>query len=293
MNTQRSLVALAALASVSALGWSSSGGAAVAAFPGGNGKIAFMSNRAGNFDIYTMRGSNVVQLTTDPADDSRPSWSADGRRIVFVRAGSGFTEIWKMRADGGGQRRLTRTRSLNDAPVFSPDGTKIAWDEDHDIWTMNVDGSGQVDITNDPAADTSPSWSPDGTRIVFDSDRSGTRQIYTMLPDGTGVTQLTTDSTNTDPDWSPDGRRIVFVSFRTGNAEIFAMDADGGNQIDLTNKPSYDADPVWSADGTKIAFTSLRRGDFEVFTMNADGSMQSDRTDNPAWDSFPSWQPLP
>ena len=290
---RRSLPGLAAVAAVSALGWSSSGGAAVAAFPGGNGKIAFMSNRAGNFDVYTMRGTNVVQLTTDPADDSRPSWSADGRRIVFVRAGSGFTEIWKMRADGSGQRRLTRTRSFNDAPVFSPDGTKIAWDGDHDIWTMNADGSGQLDVTNDPATDTSPSWSPDGTRIVFDSDRSGTREIYSMLPDGTGVTQLTTDGLNTDPDWSPDGQRIVFVSFRTGNAEIFAMDADGNNQTDLTNNQHYDADPAWAPDGARIAFTSSRHGNFEVYTMLSDGSMQSNRTDTPAWDSFPSWQPRP
>jgi Tol biopolymer transport system component len=285
--------AVVAAAAACSAAWSSSSGAAVAAFPGSNGKIAFMSNRSGNFDIYTMRGTNVVQLTTDPADDARPSWSADGRRIVFVRAGSGFTEIWRMRADGGGQRRLTRSGSHNDAPVFSPDGTKISWEQDGDIWTMNADGSGQVDITNDPALDTNPSWAPDGARIVFDSDRSGTREIYSMLPDGSDVTQLTTDSVNTDPDWSPDGQRIVFVSFRTGNAEIFAMDADGSNQIDLTNNQHYDADPAWAPDGTRIAFTSLRHGNFEVYTMLADGSMQSDRTDNPASDNFPSWQPRP
>ena len=61
-------------------------GAARASFPGEPGRIAFMSNRDGNFDIYTVKqnGKDVVQLTTDPAADQFPSWSADGSKITFT-----------------------------------------------------------------------------------------------------------------------------------------------------------------------------------------------------------------
>jgi len=68
---------------------------------------------------------------------------------------------------------------------------------------MNADGSGKTNITNNPALDGSPVWSPDGTRIAFTSDRKGISDIYTMDADGSNVVQVTTDSQDMDPDWQP------------------------------------------------------------------------------------------
>src|SRR5207244_7691770 len=73
-------------------------------------KIAFSSNRAGNYDIYVMNadGTGVTRLTTGPADEQDPSWSPDGTQIAFTVYPTAITsEIYKMNADGSGQTNLT------------------------------------------------------------------------------------------------------------------------------------------------------------------------------------------
>src|SRR5262245_48175463 len=117
------LLALIALAAVVSTATSR------ASFPGEPGRIAFMSNRTGNFDIYTAKqnGQDVVQLTTQPAADLFPTWSADGAKIAFTSLRDGNGEIYVMNADGSGQQRITHNSSYDESPVFSPDGTKIAF----------------------------------------------------------------------------------------------------------------------------------------------------------------------
>jgi dipeptidyl aminopeptidase/acylaminoacyl peptidase len=118
-----------AVAVFTAIGLAVTAAAGLAAFPGETGRIAFMSNRAGNFDIYTVKqnGQDAVQLTNDPAADQFPSWSADGSQIVFTSTRDGNAEIYVMNADGSDQRRVTYNTTLEENPVLSPDGTKIAF----------------------------------------------------------------------------------------------------------------------------------------------------------------------
>jgi WD40-like Beta Propeller Repeat len=116
--------------------------------------------------------------------------------------------------------------------------------------------------------------------------------IFTINPDGSGLTMLTsTLSNNENPAWSADGSKIVFMSDRDGNFEIYSMNADGSGQTRLTNNTSADEFPGWSPDGTKIVFTSNRDGNFEIYSMNADGSGQTRLTNNPASDFAPAWSP--
>ena len=84
-------------------------------FPGSNGKIVFISDRDGNWEIYTMNadGSEQTRLTINNSDDQFPSWSPDGTKIVFVSDRHGYLEIYTMNADGSGQTRLT-TNPTND-----------------------------------------------------------------------------------------------------------------------------------------------------------------------------------
>jgi TolB protein len=82
---------------------------AQAAFPGTNGKIAFTSNRNGNYEIYTVNpdGTGLARLTRDPNADVEPTWSADGGQIAFRRSwvdGSNRSAIFVMNADGSGLR---------------------------------------------------------------------------------------------------------------------------------------------------------------------------------------------
>ncbi len=93
------------------------------AYPGANGRIAFESNRDGNLEIYSMNadGSDQVNLTDDPAEDTDPVWSPDGSRIAFVKASEGHRNIYVMNADGSGQTNLTpgavTTGEANEAPT--------------------------------------------------------------------------------------------------------------------------------------------------------------------------------
>jgi len=182
-------------------------------------RIAFMSDRDWHWEIYVMDtdGSNPRNLTNNPGEDRNPSWSPDGKRIVFTSRREGHfiglhgitSEIYVMNADGGNEHRLTENRKN----------------------------------------DRQPSWSPDGKRIAFHSDRKGdleNTEIYVMDADGGNEQRLTENRVDDGiPSWSPDSKRIAFYSIRDGNAEIYVMDADGRNPQNLTNNPHGDANPAW------------------------------------------------
>ncbi len=91
-------------------------------------KLAFVSRRDGNSEIYVINadGSGQENLTRQPASDSHPSWSPDGRKLAFVSRRDGNSEIYVMNADGSGLRNVTRTPSNDLDPAWSPDGRAIA-----------------------------------------------------------------------------------------------------------------------------------------------------------------------
>ncbi len=190
-------------------------------------RIAFMSDQDGHLDIhgfltseiYVMDadGGNQQRLTDDFNNDTSPSWSPDGKRIVF-----------SSERDGHFIGRFGLTR---------------------EIYVMDADGRNQQRLTENRKNDGNPSWAPDGKRIAFSPDRKGdfeNFEIYVMDADG-GNQQRLTENRHEDssPSWSPNGKRIAFSSHRDGNFEIYVMDADGGNQQRLTNNPNNDFSPAW------------------------------------------------
>ena len=283
--------------------------------PGGNGKIAFHSNR--NFkggDIWVIHpdGSNPTDLTNSPSptEDIDPAWSPDGNKIAFSRYPflEGGSRIYVMDADGSNIIQLTNRPITGDVkPFWSPDGTKIAFtrasgSNDYALWVMNADGSNQINLTNHPSRDgiIGGCWSPDGGKIAFTTDRDGGDvEIYVMDADGSNQINLTNrPGADGNPDWSPDGTKIVFSNALVDPpySDIYVMDANGANQIRLTHpSPNYDDEPAWSPDGTKIAFThTLVGSNKEIYVMDANGSNQFNLTNNSAGvDMMPDWQRAP
>jgi Tol biopolymer transport system component len=182
--------------------------------------------------------------------------------------------------------------------------------DDFEIWSMNADGSDLKQLTNRPGEDREPVWSPDGTKIAFVSYGKDTSipvaervvgsssDIFVMNPDGTGITNLTkTSGFDDEPAWSPDGLKIAWRTNRANNdAEVFVMNADGSNQAQLTNHAGVDDEPAFSPDGQKIAIRRCNPASgpdpnhCDLSVMNADGTNVVDigaasggAKDDPAW----------
>ena len=267
--------------------------------PGGSsGRIAFVSNREGNDEIYIMNadGSQPMNLSNNPASDTSPAWSPDGARIAFTSNRDGHNEIYVMNANGAYQTRLTNHWATSEYPAWSPDGTRIVFsstrDGNSEIYVMNTDGTNVVRLTDTLAPNDQPDWSPDGKQITIVSERDGNKEIYVMYADGSQQTRLTNNNTvDWFPKWSPDGKHIGFVSFRDGNLEIYVMNVDGSQQTRLTQTKVRNFPSAWSPDGSLIAFNSERDGNYEIYMMKPDGSLQTRLTTHPASDTFPVWQP--
>ncbi|MEP6913777.1 MAG: DUF5050 domain-containing protein, partial [bacterium] len=121
-------------------------------------------------------------------------------------------------------------------------------------------------------------------QIAFASNVGNNYEIFTVNPDGSGRTQLTTNpGDNYGPAFSPDGNRIAFYSNRDGNSGIYLMNADGSSQIFLTQ--SYSGEISWAPGGNKIAFSCGG-----ICVMNSDGSNRG-KVSNNSSDSTPAWSP--
>jgi Tol biopolymer transport system component len=284
-----------------------------ASFHGRNGLIAwsklFFSRDA---EIFVMGpdGSHQHPLTANDRTDFDPAWSADGGRLAYSSSGAD-ADVWVINADGTDEHDVSNDPNGPDIqPAWAPDGTRIAFvkqnfDGTSAIWVMDADGSNQVQLTDAATINVHPNWSPDGARIAFASDRDGNFELYTIAPDGTGLTRLTftVGQQEDNPNWSPDGQRMVhdacvsptYPCPGSPNYEIFVMRADGSSRRRLTNDPSIDWNPAWSPDGTQIVFRSDRSPDgTELWKMNADGSGVVQLTLGPFQGGVdPDWQPLP
>jgi len=263
--------------------------------------IVFVSGWDGHYyyEIFTMNpdGSHQLRITNDGCANWHPTWTPDGKRILFSTDCGGHRDIYSMNPDGSDWRRLTFTPGWDVAiairPFMSPDGRTIAFlqglppDNMH-IWLMNSDGSNPRQLTTGPGTedDTAIAWSPDSRQIVFRSTRSGNWQLWRINVDGTGLTQLTNlPSEAHDPAWSPDGSTIAFAS----QGEIMLMNPDGSNIRTLPG-PGWEFRPAWSPDGTRLVYGSYRGDTSDIYSKKIDNTDERNLTNRPdsnEWD--PAW----
>jgi Tol biopolymer transport system component len=278
--------------------------AAHAAFPGKNGRIAFISGP----DIYTMNadGSDMKQLTNLGPDSAAywESWSPDGKQIVFVEFNPPdfIEQLWLMNADGSNQHLLLAEDNYNnERPSFSPDGRSILFSrctldfEPCALYVIEVDGGTLKEVTDFQLGirDVSAEYSPDGKSIAFTStDREGIMcAIYLQSAVQKEPFELTPPAlTARQSDWSPDGKKLAFSSHcdsgsNPQNQEIWVVDRGGSDLHRLTyNGQQYfagphDFFPSWSPEGDALVF-ERDAPDFSssaIYVMNADGTGSGER----------------
>lgn len=158
------------------------------------------------------------RLIASTFDEDSPSFSPDGKKIVFVSRRTGNFELWICTLDGSKPRQLTNIGgALTGTPRWSPDGRLIVFDcwvgANADIYVINAEGGQPRRITQDPSEDITPSWSGDSTHIYFASLRSGKMQLWRIQLEGGNPVQVTKDG-GFEGFESPDGKSIYYSKGR-------------------------------------------------------------------------------
>jgi len=280
--------------------------AAVAAYPGANGRIAFARGNNGT-DVLTVKpsGKGQMELAAAGTFNSSPVWAPSGRRLLYIRGGDTYgSELMVMRRNGNKKRKVVEVNGGVQDASWSPSGKQIVFTLERrrhpgDIFIVDSDGSDLRAISSTPAEENTVSWSPSGDRIAFVSNGD----IWTMDTSGGDRQRVTVDGTEcrscgdryggfSGLDWAPGGRRLVFAANRgDGTSYIYTIRRDGRKRDRLT-EGMY---PSWSPNGKRIAFSRQASTDFGIFTMRANGTHLYRVTRPPrlSGDYHPDWGPRP
>jgi Tol biopolymer transport system component/DNA-binding winged helix-turn-helix (wHTH) protein len=199
-----------------------------------------------NLDLYSVpaTGGTPERLPFAAHNESSPTISRDGSKLAYVQ--SQFDpNIWRvaLSAQRDSPKQFIASTWFEDAPDFSPDGTRISFLSERDgslaIWICNADGSNPVRLMG-PDGPNIPRWSPSGDRIAFDSRSAGRHQIYVVDARGGKPLQLTFGDFNSQtPSWSADGKWVYFGSDRSGGFEVWKTSLDSKQTVQVTKQGGF------------------------------------------------------
>ena len=253
---------------------SAQGGLAYQAGGAGAGNTLVIEGPGGSAAVSLPEQSNIEDLAFSP----------DGRRIAmwFVDI-SESQDIWIFDRDQGTLERLTEEGTVNAMPVWTPEGTRVAFfsvrgGEPAQLYWQPADGSGSAERLLATDFRTMPgSWSPDGQTLAFVGDRNGSWDVGLLTPgDSTPRWILETEFNEFHPQLSPNGLWLAYTSDRSGEQEVYVEAANGEGRraqvsIEGGHSPRWapDSDVLYYArgeggDGTLIAATVSTDGGFRV-----------------------------
>jgi TolB protein len=227
-----------------------------------------------------------------------------GSKIAFVTKGGKVRgrptkKIMAMDFDGAGMRAMSRNRSINILPAWSPNGSKLAYTsfmrDNPDLYVVSSKGGRPKRISRARGMNTGASWSPDGSKFAITLSKDGNPEIYVIsATTGKVIKRLTRNRhIDTSPAWSPNGKEIAFLSDREGGPQIFVMNADGSNQRRVSMNGSYNTTPTWSpAKGQRVlAYTTRDGKNFDILTLDLKTKKMVRITQNEGSNEEPSFAP--
>jgi Tol biopolymer transport system component len=249
-------------------------------------KIAFMSNRNGFWDIYTMNpdGSLQSQLTND--DMKNPyafSISPDGKKLAYISDKSGNADLWLMNLENMEKKQVTNTENAEEgSPAWTPDSENIVFHSNenakdlYEILQVKYSLSGTYDfktvVTNQEFNVLHPSYSPNGNYLMYSiSDKEGNNSIYIYDFTDQKEIQLTQKEDNAiNGSWYTDSTKIIYW---TNNSGIYQVNTNGTGKMPIGTFKNIKGVPFYSLDGKRI---TVARGfgyseDFNVWVMDNDG----------------------
>ncbi|MEK6945866.1 MAG: alpha/beta fold hydrolase [Nanoarchaeota archaeon] len=184
-------------------------------------KLAFLSDEAGNWDVLSVvyGWSGLVRLTNTPLNETSISISPDGNKII-----TGYNEtppsLYLINSDGSNRTLLT----AGENPVWHPNGNLIAYNCDGEIYTINPNGANKSKLTSSLASSRQPIFSYDGSKIAYVCAVSNNDEIFLMNSDGSSqINIMNNPAKDHQPTWSPDGSWIAFTSDRAGQDNIYKV----------------------------------------------------------------------
>jgi len=215
--------------------------------------VAFSKDQPrGNWNVFTKAadGSGLTQITRRGGTELHPTWSPNGRRIVF-EWGISSEDLYAKRLADGKTTRITVGMEARMADWSVPGVVAFMGvspsDTEPEIYTIHPDGTGLVQLTDDDVFEEDPDVSPDGTEVAYAGydAANASWEIFVVPIGGGSPTNLTArpDAIDTEPSWSPDGTTIVFHSVRDGHDHLYVMNADGSTQTLIDDGLDGEAEP--------------------------------------------------
>jgi Tol biopolymer transport system component/DNA-binding winged helix-turn-helix (wHTH) protein len=259
-------------------------------------RVAFvrsiLAGMVSDLHVVPVTGGEPKRVTFDHrAIFGQPSWTADGRELVFDSDLAGLHGLFRVSLSGGTPQRVAGVGTGAECPNVSRRGHQLVYQQ---LLTRTYTGrlslkdethlqGSSIKVISEKGGQFRPHFSPDGKRIAFESDRSGYSEIWACDSDGTNCAPLTTlHGTAGAPRWSPDGNTIAFEFHTKEHGEIYLLEVRSGATRLLETLPGADnGGPNWSPDGKTLYFYSDKGGKtFQVWKMLVNGGTPVQVTKN-------------